>query len=209
MPLLAAQKPAPRLKLRVLVIDDDEDICLYLKEFLTREGYRVTTISKPLDALPEIREGRHQIVLLDVRMPEMDGVELLREIRAIDSDVCVIIMTAYPSVESAVDTMKSDAFDYLRKPFELDQLRTVIQRAVREKGLMIDAEERVNQLLGAKIRQLRKERSLTLKQLANKTALSVSLISQIELGKSAASVSTLRKLATALGVTMSYLFEGV
>ncbi len=200
---------AQRMKLRVLVIDDDEDICLYLKEFLTREGYRVTTISKPLDALPEIREGRHQIVLLDVRMPEMDGVELLREIRAIDSDVCVIIMTAYPSVESAVDTMKSDAFDYLRKPFELEQLRAVIQRAVREKGLMIDAEERVNQLLGAKIRQLRKERSLTLKQLANKTALSVSLISQIELGKSAASVSTLRKLATALGVTMSYLFEGV
>ncbi len=200
---------AQRMKLRVLVIDDVEDICLYLKEFLTREGYRVTTISKPLDALPEIREGRHQIVLLDVRMPEMDGVELLREIRAIDSDICVIIMTAYPSVESAVDTMKSDAFDYLRKPFELEQLRAVIQRAIREKGLMIDAEERVNQLLGVKIRQLRKERSLTLKQLANKTALSVSLISQIELGKSAASVSTLRKLATALGVTMSYLFEGV
>ena len=76
-------------------------------------------------------------------------------------------------------------------------------------GLMIDAEERVNQLLGVKIRQLRKDRSLTLKQLANKTTLSVSLISQIELGKSAASVSTLRKLATALGVSMSYLFEGV
>jgi DNA-binding NtrC family response regulator len=200
---------AQRLRLRVLVIDDDEDICLYLKEFLSREGYKVTTVTKPLDALPEIKEGRHQIVLLDVRMPEVDGVSLLREIRAIDSDVCVIVMTAYPSVESAVDTMKADAFDYLRKPFELDQLRGAIQRAIREKGLMIDAEERVNQLLGAKIRQLRKERSLTLKQLANKTALSVSLISQIELGKSAASVSTLRKLATALGVTMSYLFEGV
>ncbi len=198
-----------RMKLRILVVDDDEDICLYLKEFLTREGYRVSTISKPLEALPEIKEGRHQIVLLDVRMPEVDGVELLREIRAIDSDICVVVMTAYPSVESAVDTMKADAFDYLRKPFELDQLRQVIQRAVREKGLMVDAEERVNQMLGAKIRQLRKERSLTLKQLANKTALSVSLISQIELGKSAASVSTLRKLATALGVSMSYLFEGV
>jgi DNA-binding NtrC family response regulator len=198
-----------RMKLRVLVVDDDEDICLYLKEFLTREGYKVTTTNKPQEALPEIKEGRHQIVLLDVRMPEIDGVELLREIRAVDSDVCVIIMTAYPSVESAVDTMKADAFDYLRKPFELHQLRHVIQRAIREKGLMVDAEERVNQILGSKIRQLRKERSLTLKQLANKTALSVSLISQIELGKSAASVSTLRKLATALGVSMSHLFEGV
>ncbi len=198
-----------RMKLRILVIDDDEDICLYLKEFLSREGYRVSTVTKPADAVPEIKEGRHQIVLLDVRMPEMDGVELLRQIRAIDSDICVIIMTAYPSVESAVDTMKADAFDYLRKPFDLEQLRAVVQRAVREKGLMIDVEERVNQVLGAKIRMLRKERSLTLKQLANKTALSVSLISQIELGKSAASVSTLRKLATALGVTMAYLFEGV
>ncbi len=198
-----------RMKLRVLVIDDDEDICLYLKEFLNREGYRATTVTNPRDALPEIKDGRHQIVLLDMRMPEIDGVGLLREIRAIDSDVCVIIMTAYPSVESAVDTMKADAFDYLRKPFELERLREVIQRAIREKGLLIDAEDRVNQVLGAKIRLLRKERQLTLKQLANKTALSVSLISQIELGKSAASVSTLRKLATALGVSMSALFEGV
>ena len=142
-------------------------------------------------------------------MPELDGVQLLRQIRAIDTDICVIIMTAYPSVDSAVDTMKADAFDYLRKPFDNEQLRAVIQRAVREKGLMVDAEERVNQLLGSKIRQLRKERNLTLKQLANKTALSVSLISQIELGKSAASVSTLRKLAAALGVTLSYLFDGI
>ncbi len=200
---------AERMKLRVLVIDDDQDVCDYLEDFLGREGYRVSTLVKPIDALPEIKEGRYQIVLLDIRMPGLDGVQLLRQIRAIDSDICVIIMTAYPSVDSAIDTMKADAFDYLRKPFDNDQLRAVIKRAVREKGLMVDAEERVSTQLGAKIRTLRKERDLTLKQLANKTALSVSLISQIELGKSAASVSTLRKLAAALGVTMSYLFEGI
>lgn len=200
---------AQRMKLRILVVDDDEDICAYLKEFLTREGYRVTTLNRSVDALPEIKEGKHQIVLLDVRMPETDGVQLLQQIRAIDSDVCVIVMTAYPSVETAVDTMKANAFDYLRKPFDVTQLRAVIQRAIREKGLMVDAEERVNQLIGGKVRQLRRDRSLTLKQLANKTTLSVSLISQIELGKSAASVSTLRKLAAALGVTMSQLFEGI
>lgn len=200
---------AQRMKLRILVVDDDEDICAYLKEFLTREGYRVTTLNRSADALPEIKEGKHQIVLLDVRMPETDGVQLLQQIRAIDSDVCVIVMTAYPSVETAVDTMKANAFDYLRKPFDVTQLRAVIQRAIREKGLMVDAEERVNQLIGAKVRQLRRDRSLTLKQLANKTTLSVSLISQIELGKSAASVSTLRKLAAALGVTMSQLLEGI
>ena len=193
----------------VLVVDDEKNIRSTLADILAGEGYQVTTADTGEKAIRLCHRRGFDVVLLDVRMPEVDGVALLREIRAIDSDVCVIVMTAYPSVESAVDTMKADAFDYLRKPFELEQLRSVIQRAIREKGLMIDAEERVNQLLGAKIRLLRKERSLTLKQLANKTALSVSLISQIELGKSAASVSTLRKLATALGVTMSYLFEGV
>jgi DNA-binding NtrC family response regulator len=200
---------AQRSRLGILVIDDDEDICLYLKEFLSRERYRVETCSRSTDALPIIREGRFQILLLDIRMPELDGVALLQRIRAIDSDVCVIVMTAYPSVESAVETMKADAFDYLRKPFELDHLRQVIQRAIREKGLMVDAEERLNQTIGTKIRTLRKERTLTLKQLANKTGLSVSLISQIELGKSAASISTLHKLSAALGVSLSYLFEGV
>ena len=198
-----------RMKLRILVVDDDEDVCLYMKEFLTREGYRVTTVSKPAEALPEIKEGRHQIVLLDVRMPDLDGVALLREIRSIDSDICVIVMTAYPTVDTAVDSMRADAYDYLRKPFELEQLRQVIQRAVRENGLLVDAEDRINQLLGTRIRTLRRDRTLTLKQLANKTTLSVSLISQIELGKSAASVSTLRKLSTALGVPMSNLFDGV
>jgi DNA-binding NtrC family response regulator len=197
------------MKLRVLIVDDDEDICLYLREFLTREGFKVTTVSKPADALLEIREGRHQIVLLDVRLPGVDGVDLLRQVRAIDSDICVIVMTGYPSVQTAVDAMKAAAFDYLQKPFDLQELRAVLERAIREKGLIVDAEERMNQMLGARIRELRKGRVLTLRQLANKTALSVSLISQIELGKSAASVATLRKLATALGVSLADLFDGV
>ncbi len=196
-------------KIRILVIDDDEDICAYLQTFLTREGYKVTPVCQPMEALPEVREGRHQIILLDLRMPGLDGVSLLRAIRSIDSDVCVIIMTAFPSVETAVDTMKADAFDYLPKPFEASELRAVVQRAIREKGLIVDPEERMNLIIGGKLRNLRSGRGLTLRQVANKTRLSVSLISQIELGKSAASVSTLGKLAGALGVKMAEIFEGV
>ncbi len=200
---------ASRTKLRILVVDDDEDICLYLKEFLTREGYSVVTATKPLDALPEVVDGKCQLALIDVRMPQMNGVEFLRKIRSINPELCVILMTAYPSVEGAVDSMKADAFDYLLKPFELDQLRQVIKRAVRERGLLIDAEMRVNRLVGARIRTVRKERCMTLRQLARKTDLSVSLLSQIELGKSSASISTMRKTATALSVPLSYLFDGV
>ena len=198
-----------RLRLRVLVIDDEPEVCAYLRDFLTHEGFRVHTVSDPLKALPEVKEGRYQLVLLDLRMPGIDGLELLHQIRAFDSDLCVIVMTGYPTVESAVGTLKAQAFDYLTKPFDPDQLRAVLAHAIREKGLLVDEEERINQVLGAKLRGLRKGRDLTLKQLANKTALSVSLISQIELGKSAASISTLRKLAAALGVPMASLFENV
>ena len=85
----------------------------------------------------------------------------------------------------------------------------MVQAAIREKGLLVDLETRLNQLVGARLREKRTAAQLTLKQLANRTGLSVSLISQIELGKSAASMSTLHKLATALQVRMTYFFETV
>ena len=78
-----------------------------------------------------------------------------------------------------------------------------------ERGLLMDAEMRVKRLVGARIRTARKKRSMTLRQLAHKTVLSVSLLSQIELGKSSASISTLHKIAAALGVTLAYLLDGV
>lgn len=196
-------------KLGILVIDDDEDICGYLKQFLELEGYRVGTVTRSEDAIPEFKGGRYQIILLDIQMPGTDGVALLRQIREIDGDVCVIVMTAFPSVESAVETMKANALDYVRKPFDPQYLRQLLQRVVRERGLLVDGEERLNQLVGSRIRSLRRDRTLTLKQLANKTGVSISLISQIELGKSAASISTLHKLSTALGVPLSYMFDGI
>lgn len=198
-----------RAKLGVLVIDRDPEVCRELLEFLGREGYRARGASSPAEALVVIKDGKSQIVLLDIPTPDVSGVSLLHEIRAIDSEICVIAMTACPSVETAVDAMKADAYDYLTKPLGLDQLRQVIRRAIRDKGLMIDAAERLNQQIGATVRGMRKDRDLTLKQLANKTGLSVSLISQIELGKSAASIATLHKLSAALGVPMSQLFETV
>jgi ribosome-binding protein aMBF1 (putative translation factor) len=105
--------------------------------------------------------------------------------------------------------MKQDAFDYIQKPLEMEEVRAVIQAAIREKGLLVDLESRLNQQVGRRLRERRTGEQLTLKQLANRTGLSVSLISQIELGKSAASMSTLHKLATALQVRMTYFFETI
>jgi ribosome-binding protein aMBF1 (putative translation factor) len=114
-----------------------------------------------------------------------------------------------PSVEAAVCTLKNQAFDYLQKPLEMEELQAVVEAAVREKGLLVDLETRLNQVVGRRLREKRSAAQLTLKQLANRTGLSVSLISQIELGKSAASMSTLHKLSTALQVRMTYFFETV
>jgi DNA-binding response OmpR family regulator len=195
--------------LNVLVVDSDEATNIELKDFLTEQGYQAHVQSEPDLVLEEIKRGRFQLVLLDVSPPVDPGVDLLQKIRAADSDICVVCMTALPTVDVAVRTLKRQAFDYLQKPLAMEELHAVIQAAIREKGLLVDLEGRLNQEVGRRLRERRTGEQLTLKQLANRTGLSVSLISQIELGKSAASMSTLHKLATALQVRMTYFFETI
>jgi DNA-binding NtrC family response regulator len=200
---------ANKQRLNVLVVDSDEGAVAEIKSFLTEQGYQASTLSDHAQVLEEVKQGRCQLVLLDVSAPDGSGVDLMGEIRGSDSDICVIAMTEMPSIEVAVRTLKHQAFDYLQKPLEMEELGMVIEAAVREKGLLVDLETRLNQVVGGRLRERRTAAQLTLKQLANRTGLSVSLISQIELGKSAASMSTLHKLATALQVKMTYFFETV
>jgi DNA-binding NtrC family response regulator len=198
---------AGKQRLNILVVDRDEGNIAEVKNFLTDEGYQVETQTDLAQVVSEVKKGRYQLVLLDVSPPETESVLLLQQIRGVDSDLCVVAMTSLPSVEIAVRTLKHQAFDYIQKPLELDELGEVIRAAIREKGLLVDLEARLNQVVGTRLREKRTAAGLTLKQLANRTGLSVSLISQIELGKSAASMSTLHKLATALRVRMTYFFE--
>lgn len=196
-------------RLNVLVVDPDEATVLELKEMIAELGYRSSSNTNPDAVIEEIKHGAFQIVIADVSPPADRALDLLARMRAADSDLCVISMTAMATVDVAVRAMKQHAFDYLLKPIELEELRHVIDAAIREKGLLVDVETRLNQIVGKRLRERRSESTLTLKQLANRTGLSVSLISQIELGKSAASMSTLYKLATALQVRMTYFFETV
>jgi DNA-binding response OmpR family regulator len=200
---------AEKHRLSVLVIDRDEATVVDVKDFLAQEGFRVQVATDPAGIVEEIKQGKYQMVLLDASPPADPAIDLLDQIRAADSDLCVVAMTARPTVEVAVRALKRQAFDYLEKPLAMEELRAVIEAAIREKGLLIDVETRLNQIVGGRLRERRQGEALTLKQLANRTGLSVSLISQIELGKSAASVATLRKLAAALGVSLAGLFDGV
>lgn len=198
---------ATKQRLNVLVVDRDEGSNIAIKDYLTESGYHAQIVTESTEVIAEIKQGNFQIVLLDVSPLEAGGPDLLQQIRSTDSDICVIAMTGFASVEGAVTSLKSQAFDYLQKPLDMDELNEVVKAAIREKGLLVDLETRLNQVVGRRLRELRTTAGLTLKQLANRTGLSVSLISQIELGKSAASMSTLHKLSTALQVKMTYFFE--
>ncbi len=197
---------ANQQRLNVLIIDREEESQLQLKEILSEQGYGVTCLSEPLRAPEEVRQNRFQLIILDVS-PGTGAGDALAAIRAFDTDVCVIATTALASVEMAVATMKHQAFHYLQKPLESAEVLAVVGEAIRDRGLLVDLETHLNGEVGRRIRQKRYESDLTLKQLANRTGLSVSLISQIELGKSAASMSTMHKLAAALGVKMTFFFE--
>jgi len=192
--------------MRVLVVDDDREICDFMETFLAKDGVEVKTVSEPENTADEVKSGGYHLVVLDLMMPKVDGVEVLSRIRKVDSDVAVVIFTGYPSLETAVQSMKLDAVDYLKKPFDPDEFREVVDRVMRKKGLLRSPEENLHRVIGETVRNLRKDANLTLKQMARRTGLSVSLLSQIERAESSASISSLYKIAVALDVKIQDLF---
>ena len=195
-------------KLSVLVIDDDPDILEYLGDFLGAEGYEVTTLADPTLAVERIRDEVFHLVVLDLMMPKVSGLDLLANIRAVDDDIAVIILTGYPSLDTATASIQHEVSAYIHKPFTPAEFRDVIARIAKKKGLVLRREDELHAAIGRQIRDLRKSRGLTLKQMARRTNLSVSLLSQIERAESSASVSSLFKVATALDVRLTDLFAG-
>jgi two-component system OmpR family response regulator len=119
------------------------------------------------------------------------------------------MMTGYATLDSAVSALRGGVVDYLRKPVREDELLGAVRRALAAKGLALMPEEELHRNIGATIRDLRKKRTLTLKQLAKRTGLSVSLLSQIERAESSASVTSLYKIAHALKIRLPELFSRV
>ena len=91
---------------RVLVVDDDQAILEFMETFLTKDGFEVTTLANSKDAPEEVKDGGYHLVVLDLMMPGLGGVEVLEQIRRVDSDVAVVIFTGYPSLDTAVQSMK-------------------------------------------------------------------------------------------------------
>ncbi|MBT6502163.1 MAG: response regulator [Deltaproteobacteria bacterium] len=136
---------------KILIVDDEPDILELLSNFLTYEGYQITTESRGQEAIDLFRSEPFDLVITDIRMPGMDGVEVLKEIKQLDEDVEVIILTGFASVDSAVRTLRQDgAFDYLTKPLEdIDALIYTIDRALEKRRLRLDNNKKTEELAKA------------------------------------------------------------
>jgi two-component system, OmpR family, response regulator len=192
--------------MKILIVDDDRAICDYMQTLLERDGYQVKALSDPTGVTAELKKNDYHLVILDLMMPKRDGIEVLRELRKQDKDIAVVIFTGYPNLDTAVASMKLDAVDYIKKPFNVDEFRKVIERVMRKKGLSLTPEEELHKVIGETIRTYRKDKTLTLKQMARRTGLSVSLLSQIERAETSASISSLYKISVGLGVKVRDLF---
>lgn len=122
--------------MRILVVDDDEIILTSLSEFLRLEGYGVETARSFQEASAHLAAGTFQVAIADVSMPEVDGFELLKMTRNRYPDMAVIMITGYGTIESAVEAIKRGAFDYLTKPIIDDEIKLVIERALKQQMLM-------------------------------------------------------------------------
>ncbi len=123
---------------RVLIVDDEPDMVENCCRILRRTGYRCTTTTDPHQGLALIESERPDLLLTDLKMPGMDGMELLRRARGLDPTLPVIVITAFATIESAVAAVKEGAFDYLPKTFSVDQLNLAVERALRQRQLQIE-----------------------------------------------------------------------
>jgi two-component system, OmpR family, response regulator len=124
----------------IVIVDDEPDMLLLLKIILTEKtDYKVLTTSDPQQALNWCRESHADLLISDLRMPELGGIELLKMVKEIDPNLALIIITAFGTVESAVEAMRYNAFDYITKPFRKEQILTTVAKALQWREAQLSA----------------------------------------------------------------------
>jgi two-component system response regulator PilR (NtrC family) len=136
------------LKDKILVVDDEQSMREFLEIMLKKEDYKVSLASNGEEVLKLLERDLFDLVLLDVRMPRMDGIAVLKKIKALSPETVVIMITAYASHDTAVRAMKEGAYDYITKPFKIDEIKLIIKNALERKNL-----QKENSLLKQVVRE--------------------------------------------------------
>ena len=134
------------MKKRIIIVDDEETIRISMEEGLKDLGYLVKTAPNSTKALKEIREFKPLAIFLDMRLASENGLDILPKIKELDSDIEVVIMTAYGDIQTAVKSIKAGAFDYINKPFDLQEINIIIERIITK----IDLQNKICLLENAK-----------------------------------------------------------
>jgi len=123
---------------KILVVDDDQGMREFLEIMLSREGYRVSTAGDAGKALSRCRKETFDLIITDLKMPKMDGIGFLKEVKELSPETMVILITAYASGETAVTAMKEGAYDYIEKDFAIEDLKRIVRNALAKKGVNRD-----------------------------------------------------------------------
>ncbi|MGC2656801.1 MAG: response regulator [Bryobacteraceae bacterium] len=196
--------------IEIAVLDDDLDFRNYVEDFLRDEGrYSVRSFAHPDELFAGAEFRLPDIVLLDMKMGQATGEKVIEQLLGRWPELCIIVVTGYPSLEDMRATFKLRVFDYIAKPFSIAQLRQTLQNAVEKFSLGRTAQDRLRERLGHRIKLLRVERDWSLKDLAAATRLSVSQISSIERGANLPSIESLLAICRAFARKPSEILASI
>lgn len=133
---------------RILIVEDDGEMSRFLSELLTEEGYEVEVVCDGPAAVERYKQKGFDLTITDLMMPRMKGTELVRHLREIDAEALILLITAFGSIENAVESMRAGAFDYLTKPFGTDEILLSIGRALEQRGLRIELQRLRREIQG-------------------------------------------------------------
>jgi CheY-like chemotaxis protein len=196
-------------EVRILVMDDDESVCRVMQAALASKDFTVDAVSDPNLMEAQLRSQSYHVIILDYVIPGLPSEQVLEWVREHQPDASIIVVTAYPSIDSALSCLRARTYDYLTKPFQISHLQRTVTRCLESKGLLRLSEAALRESLGQAIRERRKALGLTLAEMAKKTNVSLGYLSQIELGKNSASIDTLYRICLGLGIKMSDLFQNI
>jgi DNA-binding response OmpR family regulator len=191
----------------LVVIDDDPSIGRLVEATLAGHEFCIDVVNEPSEVEPTLRRGQYHLVILDYVLPGLDSVAVLKLVQETQPDASIIVVTAYPSVDSALECLRARTFDYITKPFQVELLKKTVLHSLETRGLLRLSEEALREQLGAVIRERRKALGLTLSEMAKRTSVSLGYLSQIELGKNSASIETLYRIALGLRMRVADLFQ--
>ena len=194
---------------RILIIDDETAICQVIERALAQPHFSIESISQHDKIEAALQNGSYSLIIMDYVLPGIDPNSLFDKVKQNQPDAAVIVMTGYPSVDSALNSLRARAYDYITKPFDINKLRDTVHRCLESKGILRMSEDALRENLGKVLRDRRKGLELTLSQLSDRTKVSLGYLSQIELGKNSASIETLYKICLGLGIKMSELFIAI